>query len=159
MTPTLEGVEFISTPARHFSGRGITNRYSTLWCSWVIKTEKQNLFFGGDSGYGKHFVDIGNKYGPFDLTLLECGAYSKNWPYIHSMPEQTAQAHVDLKGKVLLPIHWAKFNLALHPWKEPIQRLLKKTEELALTVTTPIIGEAVVMGKEFPSSKWWEKVQ
>ena len=156
---SIEGIEIISTPARHFSGRGLNNRFSTLWCSWVLKTDELTVFFGGDSGYGKHFKEIGEKYGPFNLTMLECGAYNKNWPYIHSFPEETAQAHVDLKGEVLLPIHWAKFNLAMHPWKEPIQRFLKKSEELKLTVTTPLVGETIIYGNDLPFTKWWESIE
>lgn len=154
---SIEGIEFIATPARHFSGRGFTDRYANLWCSWVIRTENLNIFFGGDSGYGKHFTEIGEKYGPFNLTMLECGAYNEDWPFIHSMPEQTAQSQKDLRGEVLLPIHWAKFNLALHPWKEPIERLLKKANELNMTVTTPLIGEPVLYGTDLPTSHWWGK--
>jgi L-ascorbate metabolism protein UlaG (beta-lactamase superfamily) len=149
------GLELISTPARHFSGRGIGNRNSTLWTSFVLKGLNHSIFIGGDSGYEKHFKEIGEKYGPFDIALLECGQYNKWWANIHMMPEETAQAAVDLKAKVLQPIHWGKFTLALHPWDEPIQRVTKKANELNLKLTTPMIGEKVVLDSVYPNSKWW----
>jgi L-ascorbate metabolism protein UlaG (beta-lactamase superfamily) len=150
-----EGIMLISTPARHFSGRGLNNRNETLWTSWVIKSQKHKIYFGGDSGYSPSFREIGEKYGPFDLTMLECGAYNKAWPYIHMMPEETAQAHLDLGGKVLLPIHWGQFNLSLHPWTEPIERLLKKAETEKINVTTPKIGESFELKGLIPKADWW----
>jgi L-ascorbate metabolism protein UlaG (beta-lactamase superfamily) len=148
-------IKFVSTPARHFSGRGLNDRNETLWTSWVIKSRRHTIYFGGDSGYSTSFKEIGEKYGPFDLTMLECGAYNKAWPYIHMMPEETAQANFDLRGKVLLPIHWGQFNLSLHPWTEPIERLLKKAESEKITVTTPKIGEGFVLNHSLPSTDWW----
>ncbi|PLX23890.1 MAG: hypothetical protein C0597_00530 [Marinilabiliales bacterium] len=117
-----KNLKFISATARHFSGRGPRDRDKTLWCSWIIESGNHKVFFGGDSGYGKHFKDIGEKHGPFDLTLIECGQYNENWNQIHAMPEQTVQAHIDLKGKLLLPIHWSKYKLSIHSWTEPIER-------------------------------------
>ena len=152
------GFELISTPARHFSGRGFT-RNKTLWSSYVLKTPSKKIFIGGDSGYDTSFSTIGNTYGPFDLTILECGQYDLKWPYIHMMPEETAQAAVDLKGNVLLPVHWAKFKLALHSWKEPVERLTKAAEQLNATVTTPLIGEVVDFKGSFPTNKWWEGIK
>jgi len=148
-------IRLVSTPARHFSGRGLNNRNETLWTSWVIKSSKHSIYFGGDSGYSPSFKEIGDKYGPFDLTMLECGAYNKAWPYIHMMPEETAQAHLDLRGKVLLPIHWAQFNLSLHPWKEPIERLLKKAKTENISVGTPKIGESIIFNGTLPQNDWW----
>lgn len=144
-----------STPARHFSGRGLS-RDKTLWSSWVLNTGTHNLFLGGDSGYSIAFREIGEKYGPFDLALLECGQYDAKWPSIHMMPEETVQASLDLKAEVLLPIHWAKFKLGLHPWKEPIQRALAAADSLHVTVATPRIGQPVHLGQPLPSDKWWE---
>jgi len=151
------GVTLAAVPSRHFSGRSIRDRNRTLWCSWVILGENHKIYFGGDSGYGPHFKQIGEKYGPFDLTLLENGAYSRYWPFVHMMPEQTAQAHLDLKGKVLLPIHWAQFNLSLHPWTDPIERLLKKAEQESILVTTPGIGESFTLKSQTPRTKWWRE--
>lgn len=148
-------IKLVATPTRHFSGRGLNDRNETLWTSWVIKSEKHSIYFGGDSGYSPSFKEIGEKYGPFDLTMLECGAYNKSWPYIHMKPEETAQAHLDLQGKVLLPIHWAQFNLSLHPWTEPIERLLKKADLEKITVTTPKIGESFMVNGTQPQNDWW----
>jgi L-ascorbate metabolism protein UlaG (beta-lactamase superfamily) len=134
---------FTSTPARHFSGRGPKDRDKTLWCSWVIESSKQKIFFGGDSGYGKHFKDIGEKHGPFDITFIECGQYNENWAQIHAMPEQTVQAHIDLKGKTLLPIHWSKFRLSIHSWTEPIERAKAASLENSVDIQSPKIGEIV----------------
>lgn len=147
---------FISTPSRHFSGRGLFNRDSTLWCSWVIKSENTNIFFSGDTGYSKTFKEIGEKFGHFDLTLLECGQYNEAWAEIHMMPEETVQAHIDLNGELLMPIHWGAFKLSLHPWQEPVERLLIKANSLNVKVTTPKIGEPVIIGKSAPSSEWWK---
>jgi len=148
-------IKIVSTPSRHFSGRGLNDRNETLWTSWVIKSQKHSLYFGGDSGYSPSFKEIGEKYGPFDLTMLECGAYNEAWPYIHMLPEETVQAHLDLQGKVLLPIHWAQFNLSLHPWTEPIERLLKKARLEKINVTTPKIGGSFKVNGPLPQNDWW----
>jgi L-ascorbate metabolism protein UlaG (beta-lactamase superfamily) len=150
-----DGLEITSTPARHFSGRGFMSGNSTLWTSWVIKSKSHKIFFGGDSGYFPGFKTIGEKYGPFDLVMLESGAYSKYWPYIHMMPEETVQAGIDLKGEILMPIHWGKFNLSIHPWTEPIERLLKEAKNKNVKVATPLIGDSFYIKAEIPQSKWW----
>ena len=145
-----------ATPAQHFSGRGITDRNKTLWASWVIKTPFHKLFFSGDSGYFDGFKQIGEKYGPFDMTFIECGAYGEGWPKVHLFPEQTIQAHLDLKGDVLHPIHWGTFNLALHPWYEPMVRLTATASQANVKTATPIVGETTVYGSSLPSIRWWE---
>ena len=144
-----------ATPARHFSGRGITDRNKTLWASWVIKTPSHRLFFSGDSGYFSGFKQIGDKYGPFDITFLECGAYGEGWPRVHMFPEQTVQAHLDLKGNVLHPIHWGTFNLALHPWYEPMMRLTDAADHANVKIATPVAGETTVYSRRMPSERWW----
>jgi len=149
------GVQLTATPARHFSGRGIA-RGKTLWAAFVLQLAGYCIYLGGDSGYDTHFKEIGRKYGPFDLAILECGQYNQHWPHIHMMPEETAQAAVDLRAKWLLPVHWAKFTLALHPWNDPIIRVVKKAAELQLAVTTPRIGEPVILGSSYPRSEWWQ---
>ncbi|MCW5911339.1 MAG: MBL fold metallo-hydrolase [Cyclobacteriaceae bacterium] len=151
-------VQITATPARHFSGRGFT-RNKTLWTSYVLKAGAHNLFIGGDSGYDPAFKTIGEKFGPFDLALLECGQYDRQWPSIHMMPEQTVQASVDLKAEVLMPVHWGKFVLANHAWKDPIDRATVKAKELNVITTTPRIGEPVILGKELPKMEWWKPVQ
>jgi L-ascorbate metabolism protein UlaG (beta-lactamase superfamily) len=116
------------------------------------------LYLGGDSGYNHHFKSIGEQYGPFDMALLECGQYNTMWPLIHMMPEETVQAALDLNAKVLMPVHWGKFSLALHSWKEPINRLLEASKDKPMIITTPKIGEAVIPGQLYPRDKWWVSV-
>ena len=152
----LDHLTFVATPARHFSGRAITDNKKTQWASWVLKGRHNNLYFSGDSGYAGHFKEIGEKYGPFDLTMLECGQYNTNWEAIHMMPEQSAQASMDLRGKVMMPIHWGAFDLALHEWREPVIRLLATAEKHDIQVVTPYIGERFAVGQNFPREKWWE---
>jgi L-ascorbate metabolism protein UlaG (beta-lactamase superfamily) len=127
----------------------------TLWASFVIQTPQNKVYVGGDSGYDTHFKEIGEKFGPFDLAILECGQYHPYWKYIHMMPEETVQAAVDLKAKVLLPVHWSKFTLALHPWHEPIKRLVAKAHALNQNIVTPMIGEKVELEKNLPLKEWW----
>jgi L-ascorbate metabolism protein UlaG (beta-lactamase superfamily) len=151
-----EGITFACTPARHFSGRSLTDRDSTLWCSWVIIGKQAKIYFSGDSGYGPHFQAIGEKYGPFDCTLMECGQYDHRWSSIHMMPEETVQAHLDVKGNVMIPIHWAAFTLSLHGWTDPVERVTKEAKAKGAAVATPKIGETVILGaKSYPASAWW----
>jgi L-ascorbate metabolism protein UlaG (beta-lactamase superfamily) len=151
----MPGFELISTPARHFSGRGFT-RNKTLWSSYVLKTETTRIFIGGDSGYDGTFKKVGEQYGPFDIVMLECGQYDVQWPYIHMMPEQTVQASIDLKAQILMPVHWGKFTLALHPWREPITRAIGKANALNVKVATPKIGEPVILSDAIPQEMWWK---
>jgi L-ascorbate metabolism protein UlaG (beta-lactamase superfamily) len=154
----LDGLKLVCTPARHFSGRSLFNRDSTLWCSWVIMGQQTRIFYGGDSGYAPHFKEIGEKYGPFDLTFMECGQYDERWPAIHMMPEETVQAHIDVLGKLMIPIHWSAFTMALHDWTDPIERVTKAAKERNVNISTPRIGEAVNVGSaEYPASVWWNK--
>ncbi|MEO6613138.1 MAG: MBL fold metallo-hydrolase [Chitinophagaceae bacterium] len=148
-------MQLTAAPARHFSGRGL-KRGQTLWSSFILKTPTHNLYLGGDSGYDTHFKVIGEKYGPFDLAILESGQYNTMWPLIHMMPEQTVQAAVDLKAKVLLPVHWGKFRLGMHPWNEPVKRVLAKAKEMNVKVLTPKIGEPVRLDGKFDNIDWWE---
>ena len=149
-------VKISAVPAQHFSGRKFTNGQSTLWSSWVIKTDSTSIYFSGDSGYGSHFKEIGEQYGPFDLAMMECGQYNKMWPDIHMFPEETAQAGLDVQASAVMPIHWGAFKLALHSWTDPIERVTKKANELQLPLVTPQIGEPIVIGKfTEPRAAWW----
>ena len=152
---SLDDLSIKCTPAQHFSGRGMTNRGSTLWASWIIQSNSQNIFFSGDSGYGSHFKEIGEKFGPFDFAMIECGQYNEMWKEIHMMPEETAQAAVDLNTEEMMPIHWGAFKLALHPWTEPVNRLSTKAAELNVKVATPKIGEEYIIGENNHTTKWW----
>ena len=149
-----DSMKIIAQPARHFSGRGFT-RNQTLWSSFVLKTKDKNIYLGGDSGYDDHFKKIGETYGPFDIAILECGQYNPAWGYIHMQPEEVATAAKDLNTKVLLPVHWAKYTLALHPWNEPIKRVTVAAEKLNIPITTPLIGETVVLDSILPNSTWY----
>jgi len=151
----LAGLKIVATPTQHFSGRGLFDRNKTLWASWVIQTAEHRLFFSGDSGYFEGFKEIGRKYGPFDVTFLECGAYNERWSAVHMMPEETVQAFFDLKGKVLQPIHWATFNLAFHTWYEPVERLLSEARNRNALVSTPVIGEVVDYQMDARVNLWW----
>ena len=155
---TLESLTFICTPAQHFSGRKLNNNQSTLWSSWVIQSKEDNIYFSGDSGYAPHFKEIGEKYGPFDIALMECGQYNQMWADIHMMPEETAQAGLDVKAKKIMPIHWAGFKLALHDWTDPITRVKAKANELNLEVITPEIGEEILVKNNSNTYlDWWTK--
>ena len=127
-----------------------------MWTAFVLQTPSMKLFLGGDSGYDTHFKEIGNEYGPFDLAILECGQYNPYWKHIHMMPEETVQAAVDLKARLLLPVHWGKFTLALHAWDEPIKRILDKAKELKMKVLTPKIGQPLVLEDGFKTENWWD---
>lgn len=145
----------ICTPARHFSGR-LFSRDTTLWASWVITGPHHKAFFGGDTGYTKSFADIGAQYGPFDLTLMPIGAYHPAFADIHMNPEEAVWAHLDLADadkSLLVPIHWATFRLAPHPWDEPVERLVAAAELDGVRLAVPIPGERVLPGSTF--EPWW----
>jgi L-ascorbate metabolism protein UlaG (beta-lactamase superfamily) len=155
----LDGIELACTPSRHFSGRRFGDRNTTLWGSWVIKTGRDKVFFSGDTGYGPHFAEIGQKYGPFNLTLMECGQYDSRWANIHMLPEQTVKAARDLGSKLLVPIHWGSFVLAFHDWTEPVERALKAAADYRLPVATPRIGQVVTLRRAANATQpWWETV-
>lgn len=151
-----QGLRFKCTPAQHFSGRGLADRGKTLWSSWVIQSSVENIFFSGDSGYGSHFKEIGERFGPFDFAMMECGQYNELWKEIHMMPEETAQAGLDIKAKKIMPIHWGAFKLAMHPWTEPVERVSKKALELGVSVTVPKIGEPIYLDSDqVLKEPWW----
>lgn len=148
-----KGFQFHSTSARHFSGRGL-KRNQSLWMSYVLSTPSKKIFIGGDSGYDSHFAEIGLQHGPFDWVILECGQYDESWKYIHMMPEEVAKAAVELKAKMLLPVHWAKFALSNHNWDDPIIRVTKAAANLNIPYQTPMIGELLELDN--PNTKeWW----
>ncbi|HNU87146.1 MAG TPA: MBL fold metallo-hydrolase, partial [Ferruginibacter sp.] len=134
-----EGFVVNTVPARHFSGRGF-KRQQAIWLSFVLQTPTQKIFIGGDSGYDYHFLKIGDQFGPFNLVILECGQYNKSWKHIHMMPEELVQAAQDLKAEKLMPVHWAKFSLALHSWDEPIIRVTGEAKRKNFPVIHPMIG-------------------
>ncbi|RYZ80063.1 MAG: hydrolase, partial [Moraxellaceae bacterium] len=150
------------TPAQHFSGRGIGDGNNTLWGSWVIKTAVGSLYFSGDSGYFDGFKQIGAKYGPFDAALIETGAYDNDWADIHMTPEESVQANLDLKGKVMIPVHNGTFDLAFHSWYEPLERVSVAAQQSGVVLLTPIFGQQISMTSMQRHSevnfKWWRKL-
>lgn len=163
----IDGLQFTATPAQHFSGRGVSDRNRSLWASWVIVDEppagdasgrELRLFFSGDSGYFDGFREIGRRFGPFDLALVENGAYDAQWPYVHMQPEETLQAARDLGAKWLLPIHNSTFDLAMHPWAEPMERLTALSEAHGMPLATPRMGERVDPNAPAEGTRWWRDV-
>ncbi|WP_019646620.1 MBL fold metallo-hydrolase [Novispirillum itersonii] len=151
------GLRLTATPAQHFSGRSLKDGNRSLWCSWVIDTGLHRIFFSGDSGYFDGFAAIGRQFGPFDLTMLETGAYDARWPYVHMHPEQTVQAHRDLQGRWLLPIHNGTFSLALHGWKDPFERVVALADSNNIALTTPMMGERLDLTAPHRGSHWWRE--
>lgn len=154
----VAGIEFVATPSQHFSGRSLWDGNRSLWCSWTIIDGSQRIFFSGDSGYFDGFKRIGEQYGPFDLTLMETGAYNVQWPMVHMQPEETLQAHKDLRGRWLLPIHNGTFDLAMHEWHEPFDRILALAWENNVNITTPRMGQAFYVQYPSHGDSWWLEV-
>ena len=153
-----KNIKFTLTPAQHFSGRGLTNRNSTLWGSWIVSSERIRAYFSGDGGYSETFKELGERYGPFDIAFIENGAYNTDWSQVHMFPHETVQANIDLKSNVLFPIHWSKFDLAFHPWDEPIIRITKEAEKRNINIATPMIGEVFDL-TNLPKNPWWEALR
>ncbi|WP_233495972.1 MBL fold metallo-hydrolase [Geodermatophilus sp. TF02-6] len=154
---SVAGLTITCTEARHFSGRFLT-RDTTLWASWVVAGPQHRVFFGGDTGYTPAFAGIGALLGPFDLTLLPIGAYNPAWAHIHMDPEEAVRAHGDLGGGLLVPVHWATFNLAFHRWAEPVLRLCAAAQRSDVRVAVPRPGERVDVLAPPPLTDWWTAV-
>ena len=153
-----DGFTAYTAPARHFSGRGLA-RNKSLWVSYVLQTPTMRIFIGGDSGYDRHFLEIGKAFGPFDLAVIENGQYDRNWRYIHLLPNEVLQAAKDLNAKRILPVHSAKFVLGNHPWDEPLELITKNKEAKNLNLITPMIGEQVNLKDENQTfTKWWRNL-
>ncbi len=152
---SLEDVEIIATPSRHFSGRTPFDRNKTFWCSFVIRTKEESIYYEADSGYFNGFKEIGDRYGPFDVTAMGIGAYNELWANIHTFPEEAVKAHLELRGRKMLPIHWCTFNLALHPWEESIERTLKAAKENKVELLLPKPGEWIDVNENYLRKMWW----
>ncbi|MFE5401729.1 MBL fold metallo-hydrolase [Streptomyces sp. NPDC056580] len=155
----IGGLTLTATPARHFCGRGLRNTQHTLWASWAVAGEEHRVYHSGDTGYFEGFREIGAAHGPFDVTMIQIGAYSEFWPDIHMTPEEGVRAHLDLQGGaphgVLLPIHWGTFNLAPHPWAEPGDWTKEAAEEAGQAVALPRPGEPFEAAGKLPAEAWW----
>lgn len=151
----FRGLQIYCTPARHFSGRSYDDRNKSLWASWALIGRKYRVYYGGDGGWDKHFSKIGQRLGPFDLTFLGIGAYSKHWKTNHLAPEEAVNAHIALRGREMMPVHWCSYLLAFHKWDEPIKRCVKAAAEKKIKLLTPQIGEIVVYGAKNDFTQWW----
>jgi len=149
------GLSFTATPAQHFSGRGLLDRNSTLWSSWVLNTPRRRIFYSGDTGLTDELRDIGTWCGPFDLSLIEIGAWHPAWGTIHLGPHNALRAFEMLGGGTMLPVHWGTFDLALHAWDEPIETLTSIAGPAGARVLTPRIGEAIEPDRVDGSAPWW----
>ena len=154
----ISGLKITSAPIRHYSGRGLRDGNATLWSSWSIAGPVHRVYFSGDTGFGEHFREIGDRLGPFDLSLLKIGSYGpgQNWLDIHMEPEQAVESHIALQARRMLPVHWGTFNLAFHAWDEPIKRAVKAAQERGVDIVTPRLGEVLTAGAPFNSVSWWE---
>lgn len=152
------GLRVVCTPARHFSGRGLTDRNRTLWSSWVMLSEHQRVYFSGDTAMSEDFAEIGRRFGPFDLTAMEVGAYDRGWPDVHLGPEQAVQAHRELRGSLMLPVHWGTFDLALHSWTEPVERLRVAARSVGVTLLVPQVGQRIDAANPPPIVPWWPRI-
>lgn len=150
------GFKLIAAPARHFSGRGLNDRFQSLWASYIIQGPKHQVYFGADSGMHPLFKEIGDRFGSFDVTMLEIGAYDKLWEDIHMGPDNAVQAHLDLRGNLMLPIHWGTFNLAFHPWTQPVERLLEAAKQQKTDLLLPRPGATYTYNHAPHIDKWWE---
>ena len=149
-----DNLSIIASKAVHFSGRWLTDSNKTSWNSYIIQDKNKKIFWGGDTGYSKHFKEIGDKYGPFDIVALEIDAWNARWADIHMFPHEVIKATKDLKGNYLLPIHWAVYDLALHPWKESINMVVDWAKKDNVKLLTPKIGEKID-NDNLPNEKWW----
>ena len=154
---TVGALTLTATPARHFSGRGLSDRNHTLWASWSIAGPVHRVFHSGDTGPFAGFADIGARHGPFDLTLIKIGAYGETWPDIHLTPEQAVDVHSKLRGRLLLPIHWGTFNMAFHAWDEPVERVVVAATAGGAPLVVPRPGESVEPARPAPVEPWWRK--
>ncbi len=147
-----------AAPAQHFSGRSLSDRNATLWSSWVLKSATQSVFFSGDTGLTEEFATIAARLGPFDLTLLEIGAWDAAWGQIHLGPINALRAFQLLGAGTLLPVHWGTFDLALHPWQEPAETLLQLAERDGVRLVTPRLGRVVEPLLIEAPDPWWREV-
>lgn len=155
---TVGPVALTATPSQHFSGRGLGDRNRTLWASWVLESDKHRLFFSGDTGLTEELREVGRRHGPFDLVMLEVGAFHPSWGTIHLGPENALKAHEMLGGGRLMPVHWGTFNLALHAWDEPAETLLRLATEQQVRLFTPRLGAASEPVRLEQATPWWREV-
>ncbi|WP_444684453.1 MBL fold metallo-hydrolase [Alkalicoccus luteus] len=153
----VKDVKVALTPSHHFSGRTMAARDRTLWGGWVIAGSESRLYISGDGGYGSHFREIGDVYGPFDLAVMEGGQYDSRWEGVHMTPEEAVQAFEDVRGRSMMLSHWAGFTLSFHSWEEPAERALAEAERKDVNLLTPHIGETTAWHAPAPQTNWWRQ--
>ncbi|EPJ48453.1 MAG: outer membrane protein RomA [Osedax symbiont Rs2] len=159
---TVNQTTLTATPSQHFSGRAFSDRNQSLWSSWAVKAEHGSFFFSGDTGYFDQFAKIGEKLGPFDFSFMETGAYNQLWSEIHMHPQQSAQAHLDVRAKYMVPIHNGTFDLSTHTWTDPFERISEWAGKLNIALITPKMGQLVqqqvldTSGEK--SERWWQVI-
>ncbi|KGI77485.1 MBL fold metallo-hydrolase [Oleiagrimonas soli] len=151
------GLSVTAAPSQHFSGRGLKDRNMTLWSSMVIEGERHRVFFSGDTGLTTEYETIRDRLGPFDLTMLEVGAFHPSWGDIHLGPENALKAHRMLGGGVLMPVHWGTFALSTHDWDQPVETLLEQADPAHTHLLLPRLGEAVEPSERRPAQAWWRE--
>lgn len=154
----VAGMTLTATASRHFSGRRRPGENTTLWASWVVAGKERRVFYTGDSGYFDDYAKIGAAHGPFDATLIQVGAYSPYWPDIHMTPEEGVATHLAVRGGLLVPVHWGTFNLALHSWSEPVERVLKDAATHDVRVAVPRPGQILDLDALPAPDPWWRAV-
>ena len=151
-------VEVTAAPSQHFSGRGLKDRNATLWSSLVVRSPKHRVFFSGDTGLTDQYALIRERLGPFDLVMLEVGAFHPAWGDIHLGPENALQALQLLGGGAFLPVHWGTFSLAMHAWDQPAETLLDLAPRQGVQLLMPRLGEAVEPVQVDSVTPWWRGV-
>jgi L-ascorbate metabolism protein UlaG (beta-lactamase superfamily) len=154
----VDGVELVCTPARHASGRSLTDQNDTLWAGWAVRGPQHSVFFSGDTGMFDALSDIGERLGPFDLAMIEVGAYDRAWPDWHIGPEQAVAASQLVQGAAFLPIHWGLWNLSMHGWTEPVERVAVAAEKAGVRWASPRPGESFEPTVSLPTERWWPAV-
>ncbi|MDO9436859.1 MBL fold metallo-hydrolase [Hydrogenophaga sp.] len=152
------GVTITAAPSQHFSGRGLKDRNATLWSSMVVSTDRHRVFFSGDTGLTTEYGLIRERLGPFDLVMLEVGAFHPSWGDIHLGPANALKAHALLGGGAFLPVHWGTFGLAMHDWDEPVETLLQLAGAQNTSLLMPRLGEPVEPAALMPVTPWWRSV-
>ncbi|MFJ6214187.1 MBL fold metallo-hydrolase [Streptomyces sp. NPDC092296] len=154
----VAGLTLTATPARHYCSRGPRTSPHLLWASWVVAGPEHRVFHSGDTGHFPGFAEIGERLGPFDATMVQVGAYSEFWPQVHMTPEEGVRAHLELRGAVMLPIHWGTFDLAPHPWEAPVERTMYAARQAGARLAAPRPGESFEPAVGLPLDPWWREV-
>ncbi|BDD02935.1 MBL fold metallo-hydrolase [Aureibacter tunicatorum] len=150
-------IQVTLTPGRHSSGRGLMDQDETFWGGYAIKSDAKNIYYSGDTGFFDYFEEIGDRLGPFDMSLMQVGAYNEEWSSVHMFPEEAVEAQKMVKADVMLPLHWGTFDLALHSWYDPAVRVKKAMDQEGMKVVFPKLGEQVNFENIDTQSVWWKE--